>query len=223
LTADTNPSSHKEYRSIPGRSVLCFLAVCAAGYLALLVMAQWLRPEISMMQGLGIFFAIGLVAVAVAVRPLGPAAGPALGLRPVTWKYPLFGAIATLALSVGVSQFGIEPEGMKQVLEVVRAPRELLVSLLLIGGLAPLVEELVFRGLLYGWIAGRWGSIAGLVVSSLAFAAAHYEPAHIILVLPLGVLFGGLRWRSGSLLPSLVAHMANNSFAVLAAAFLSDL
>jgi membrane protease YdiL (CAAX protease family) len=25
--------------------------------------------------------------------------------------------------------------------------------------LAPLVEELVFRGLLYGWIAGRWGSV----------------------------------------------------------------
>jgi membrane protease YdiL (CAAX protease family) len=57
-------------------------------------------------------------------------------------------------------------------------------------------------------------------VSSLAFAAAHTEPAHIILVLPLGLLFGWLRQRTDSLLPSLVAHIANNSLALVAAAYL---
>ena len=88
----------------------------------------------------------------------------------------------------------------------------------MLAGLAPLVEELVFRGLLYGWVAGRWGTVAAWIVSSLAFAAAHVEPAHIILVLPLGLLFGWLRRRTDSLLPSLVAHMVNNGFAVAAAA-----
>jgi len=39
-------------------------------------------------------------------------------------------------------------------------------------------------------------------------------------VLPLGFLFGWLRRRTNSLLPSLVAHIANNGFAVLSAAFL---
>ena len=82
--------------------------------------------------------------------------------------------------------------------------------------LAPLVEELVFRGLLYGWLAGRWGTVAAWIVSSLAFAAAHVEPAHIILVLPLGLWFGWLRRRTNSLWPSLVAHMVNNGFAVAA-------
>jgi len=82
------------------------------------------------------------------------------------------------------------------------------------------VEELVFRGLLYGWIAGRWGTVPAWLVSSVAFALAHYEPAHILLVLPLGLLFGYLRRRTDSLLPSLAAHIFNNGFAVLAAAFL---
>jgi len=95
-----------------------------------------------------------------------------------------------------------------------------LTSLALLAGLAPLVEELVFRGLLFGWIAGRWGGRAAFLVSSLVFAAAHVEPAHAILVLPLGLLFGLLRWRTGSLWPSLVAHMANNGLAVAAAAYL---
>ena len=86
--------------------------------------------------------------------------------------------------------------------------------------LAPLVEELIFRGLLYGWLAGRWGTIVAWIVSSLAFAAAHIEWKHIVLVLPLGLWFGWLRRRTGSLWPSLVAHMVNNGIAVAAAAYL---
>jgi uncharacterized protein len=57
-------------------------------------------------------------------------------------------------------------------------------------------------------------------VSSVLFAAAHVEPAHAILVLPLGLWFGWLRRHTGSLWPSLVAHMANNGLAVLAAALI---
>src|SRR5258707_562170 len=85
---------------------------------------------------------------------------------------------------------------------------------------APLVEELIFRGLLYGWLAGRWGTIVAWIVSSLAFAAAHFEPAHIVLVLPLGLWFGWLRRRTDSLWPSLVSHMINNGIAIAAAAYL---
>jgi len=206
----------KEYRPIPGWSLIVFLlALPVVGF----VVVRFL-PDQEMMTVLGAFFAIGLLAVAVAVAPLGRAAPPALGLRPANWKYAVFGALGTLALSVAVSQLGIEPQGMKQVIEVVREPRQLIVSLLLLAVLAPLVEELVFRGLLYGWVAGRWGSVAAWIVSSLAFAAAHYEPAHIVLVLPLGLLFGWMRRRTDSLLPSLVSHILNNGFALLAAVYL---
>ena len=97
----------------------------------------------------------------MAVAPMGRAALPALGLRPAGWRYVVFGALGTLALSVAVSQVGIEPEGMKQVIEIVREPGSSLLSLLLLAVLAPLVEELMFRGLLYGWMAGRWGAMVG--------------------------------------------------------------
>ena len=93
-------------------------------------------------------------------------------------------------MSVAVSQLGIEPQGVKQAMEIARDPAAFLITLALLAGLAPLVEELVFRGLLYGWIESRWGSGLAFVVSSLAFAAAHVEPAHVVLVLPLGLMFG---------------------------------
>jgi hypothetical protein len=206
----------KDYRPIPGWSLLLFgVALVAIGFVVLRLV-----PLQEMLPLLGAFFAIGFLAVVVAVAPLGWAAVPALGLRGANWKYVVFGALGTMALSVAVSQVGPQPEGMKQVFEIVRDLHQLALSLLLLAVLAPLVEELVFRGLLYGWLAGRWGGNVGWIVSSLAFAAAHTEPAHIILVFPLGLLFGWLRKRTDSLLPSLVAHIANNSLALVAAAYL---
>jgi membrane protease YdiL (CAAX protease family) len=206
----------KDYRPIPGWSlILFFVALAAIGFIVL----RFVPPH-DMLPILGAFFAIGFLAVVVAVAPLGRAAIPALGLRGAHWKYVVFGALGTMALSVAVSQVGLQPEGMKQVLDIVRDLHQLALSLLLLAVLAPLVEELVFRGLLYGWLAGRWGKNVGWIVSSLAFAAAHTEPAHIILVFPLGLLFGWLRQRTDSLLPSLVAHIANNGLALVAAAYL---
>lgn len=218
MPTDANSLIQKEYRSVPGWSLLIFLlALPVIGF----GVVQFL-PDHGIMTALGAFFVIGLLAVILAAAPLGRAAFPTLGLRPASWKYAIVGALGTLALSIGVSQLGIEPQGVKQVIELVREPRQLILSLLFLALLAPVVEELVFRGLFYGWVAGRWGGLPALIVSSLAFAAAHFEPAHVILVLPLGILFGWLRWRSDSLLPSLFAHVVNNGFALLAAVYLPN-
>jgi membrane protease YdiL (CAAX protease family) len=118
-----------------------------------------------------------------------------------------------------VSQFG-EPEGVKQAMDVARTPELFVASLAVMALLAPLVEEAVFRGLLYGWLAGRWGTTAAWLVSSVVFAAAHVELAHVLLVLPLGLWFGWLRQRTDSLWPSLMAHVVNNGLAVVAAALI---
>jgi membrane protease YdiL (CAAX protease family) len=86
---------------------------------------------------------------------------------------------------------------------------------------APLVEESIFRGFLWrGWDASRLGARGTWLLSSLVFSAYHTPKviganplqAGIILFedLLLGLLFGWLRWRSGSTLPSMAAHFANN-------------
>ena len=62
------------------------------------------------------------MALVVAVAPLGRAALPALGFRPVGWRPLVLGTVAHLALSVAVSQLGIEPQGVKQAMEVAREP-----------------------------------------------------------------------------------------------------
>lgn len=218
MASEYKPLIERDYRPIPGWTLLLFLAalaiLCSVG-------VQFLAGT-AVLTILAIFYGIGFCAALVAVAPLGRAALPALGIRPVRWRPVVFGVIGTLALSIGVSQLGLEPKAMKEAVEIARQPGALVRSLAVLALLAPLVEELVFRGLLYGWVAGRWGTVAAWLVSSVAFALAHYEPAHILLVLPLGLLFGYLRRRTDSLLPSLSAHIVNNGFAVLAAAYLGN-
>jgi len=216
LPIDHNPLIYKDSQAIGGREIILFLVALPLVGLP----AFWLLPDRSLLSLLGLFFGVGLLIVIVAVVPLGRAALPALGFRAVGWKPLVLGTLGTIALSVAVSQLGIEPQGVKQAMQIAREPAAFLITLFLLAVLAPLVEELVFRGLLYGWIESRWGAGLAFVVSSLAFAAAHVEPAHALLVLPLGLIFGLLRWRTRSLWPSLVAHMANNGLAVAAAAYL---
>ena len=216
MPSDHNLLIHNETRSIGGRQILLFL-------LALPVIgasAVWLLPDRTLIGLLALFFGIGLLSVAVAVAPLGAAALPALGFRAVGWRPVLLGMVLTVAVSVAVGQIGPEPQGVKEAMKIAREPTAFLLSLAVFAGLAPLAEELVFRGLLYGWLAGRWGTGVAVIVSSIAFAAAHVELAHVVLVLPLGLVFGLLRWRTGSLWPSLAAHMANNGLAVAAVALL---
>jgi len=216
LPSDHNRLIDNDFPAIRGWIIVLFLVVAPL----LVVPAIWLARDRGMLAVLAAFFAASLVAAVVAVAPLGWRALPALGFRPVGWRPVVLGTLGTAVLSIAVSQIGIEPEGMKQAIEVAREPALFGASLALLAGLAPLVEELVFRGLLYGWVAGRWGSLIAWIVSSLAFAAAHVELAHVILVLPLGLWFGWLRRRTDSLWPSLVAHMINNGLAVTAAAWL---
>ena len=200
-------------RPVPGWSLLLFaFALVVLGFVA-----ARLLPDAGMLPLLTLFFAVGLAAVLLAVLPMGWAALPAMGFRPAGWRPILFGTRGTLGLSLAVSLLGIEVEGMKQVFSGIRGPKQIAYSLLLLAVFAPLVEELIFRGLIYGWLAGRWGTTVAWIGSTLTFAAAHFEPAHILLVLPLAVLFGWLRRRTDSLLPSLVAHIANNALAVGAA------
>lgn len=84
--------------------------------------------------------------------------------------------------------------------------------------LAPLAEEVVFRGavlrtMLEHWEGNkRWTAIT---ISALLFALAHMNPAQMPHAFLLGLLIGWLYERSRSLIPCVVLHCANNTIAYL--------
>ena len=76
--------------------------------------------------------------------------------------------------------------------------------------LAPVCEEVAFRGYLQSALALRRGSAATIAGSALLFAIIHLDPVRFPALLALGAVFAWLVWRSGSVWPAVAAHAVNN-------------
>jgi membrane protease YdiL (CAAX protease family) len=81
--------------------------------------------------------------------------------------------------------------------------------------LAPVAEELIFRGFLWNILERSLPRGLIWLITSLAFALYHFDPLHVLSVLPLAVALGWLRLVSGSVWPAIAAHFGNNAVAVL--------
>jgi membrane protease YdiL (CAAX protease family) len=91
-----------------------------------------------------------------------------------------------------------------------------LISLIIgIGLIAPFAEEIFFRGYLYSVMDERLGGYPAVLITATIFSLLHLQPAMIPPILVMGIIMGYLRMKSGSIVPSLVFHCINNSFAVL--------
>jgi membrane protease YdiL (CAAX protease family) len=75
---------------------------------------------------------------------------------------------------------------------------------------APLAEEAAFRGYVQSSLATWLGPGASVLAAALLFATMHLDPVRFPAVLLLGLAFGWLTWRTGSLWPAVAAHVANN-------------
>jgi membrane protease YdiL (CAAX protease family) len=81
---------------------------------------------------------------------------------------------------------------------------------------APVAEEVVFRGLLWRILGPFIPVSAVFILTTLWFALYHGDPAQSVAVLPAGAAIGWLRWRTGSLAPAVAAHFANNAASLAA-------
>jgi membrane protease YdiL (CAAX protease family) len=83
-----------------------------------------------------------------------------------------------------------------------------------VGLLAPLAEELVFRGAvlraLLRWKSNPW---VGIVISALLFALIHMNPAQMPHAFLVGLLLGWMYYRTDSIVPGVVFHWVNNTVA----------
>jgi CAAX protease family protein len=80
--------------------------------------------------------------------------------------------------------------------------------------IAPICEELFFRGFLFTTFAGRIGPRWGALLSGVVFGLVHApNPAAGLVALGvLGVCLCALYWRTQSIIPCMALHALNNSF-----------
>lgn len=93
--------------------------------------------------------------------------------------------------------------------------------LLVLGGLlAPLGEELLFRGVLFGWLR-RWGFVLAAIISAVVFGLAHGLNVVFPAAIVLGLLNAYVYEKSGSIWPSVIAHATNNTLVFVIARILA--
>ena len=92
-----------------------------------------------------------------------------------------------------------------------------------VGLLAPLSEEIVFRGAvlrsLLRWRENPW---VGIVISALLFALIHMNPAQMPHAFLIGLLLGWMYYRTDSIVPGVVYHWVNNTVAYVLYNFYPD-
>ena len=82
--------------------------------------------------------------------------------------------------------------------------------------LIPILEEVVFRGLIFGRLRRAMPSIVAALIASVVFGLMHAHPLWIIWAFAVGMIINYARIRTGSILPGIIIHMMINGFGILA-------
>jgi membrane protease YdiL (CAAX protease family) len=155
----------------------------------------------------------------------------ALRLRPVTgaiwWRVTLL-ALTGVGASIllghltepWVARYFADWIPMLEFMEQLLTPKTasgLVSNLVVIGLVAPVCEEVLFRGAFQGSLEQR-GPVRAIAWTALVFACIHINPFNFIGPILYGVGLGLVVWRTGSILPAILWHALNNSVVVLLAA-----
>jgi len=168
------------------------------------------------------------IAVAVAARRRGVGLAAAVGLRAtdpgrtlrlsvgvVVAGFAVMALYATMARALGVTVQG-NTAGL--VVGFGAGPVEMVLAFLLVGVVAPFVEEVTFRGIVFPSLQSSWGTWPAMLVSGAIFGIVHLQPAIAVPLAVLGMVLAVVFLRTRSLWTAIVAHCAYNTVS-LALAF----
>ncbi|MBM7553261.1 CPBP family intramembrane glutamic endopeptidase [Thalassobacillus pellis] len=119
-----------------------------------------------------------------------------------------------IAILIETFLLGIKPgsQNTQELMEFARlSPLFILVMVLF----APILEEIIFRKIIFGSIYKRTNFIIAVIVSALAFAASHFDFTHMIVYMAMGIVFAYLYVKTKSIITPIIAHMAMNTVVVI--------
>lgn len=125
-------------------------------------------------------------------------------------------SIAIIAIQIGiispVASIIPMPEFMEKVfLEF--AKQNGVFSFIAIVVAAPILEELVFRGIILDGLLKRYSPIKSILISSILFGVVHLNPWQFIAALIIGIFSGWVYYETKKLTLSILIHFVNNLFA----------
>ncbi|OQP03777.1 CPBP family intramembrane metalloprotease [Geobacillus sp. 46C-IIa] len=143
-----------------------------------------------------------------------------------SWMWAIFGVVLALAAqsiaaNIEWRLLGIEPgsENTRQIINIIRLTPLLVIVTSVIG---PILEELIFRKIIFGSLYKKYNFWLAALVSSLLFAVVHMELEHLLLYTAMGLTFAFLYAKTGRIFVPIFAHVAMNTFVVAVQLLLAD-
>lgn len=130
----------------------------------------------------------------------------------------LFGACFSVALNnlIGYTNLGVQSKSYQQVTETFYTGR-LVLEIAALCILIPFVEELLYRGIVYGRLKDWMGVTKGIMISSLIFGIIHVNIVQFVYATIFGIFLAFFVEYTGFVYGAALAHMAANLMSVLRA------
>ena len=195
--------------------IVARLGLFAILFLLMQVIAAWLMPLLSFGdEDLGriLAYTLSMSLMIVVLRlcnresllPAEPIMHSRRGFNPLLI---LYGVVVMIALSIVLAPLGgYLPEDSREF-------SDSLWTLVLVVFAAPIFEEVLFRGRLYGLLRTKASPMVSVLLSSLMFGLMHLQPAVMLEGVLMGLLFSYAYLRSRSIFAPVILHMCNNALA----------
>ncbi|HEY1218870.1 MAG: type II CAAX endopeptidase family protein [Bryobacteraceae bacterium] len=209
--------------------LLWFLCMAITGMLAgwavEWIAIKWLKLEtVSLAAGMlvmyGLLFgSLHLMFRVVYGRPFWRSLGWTPVRLPVMWV--MICGMATAVLVGLASRVIHTPTGENPMTQLMETPTDLLVIGALSITMAPLCEELAFRGFLQPLLVRSLGAVPGILLAAVPFGLLHFQEygnswRHALIIAMAGVAFGCMRQATGSTKAAAIMHAAYNSLFLIA-------
>lgn len=113
-------------------------------------------------------------------------------------------------------------QGMNEILNPL-TEGNLFIMVLTIGIVAPFAEEFLFRGVIYRTLSKNISIPVTIIIQGVLFGIYHGNLIQGVYAGLLGIIFGFITHKTQSLWPAIIAHMTNNTIAVIIPAVMGDI
>ncbi|OOE08285.1 CPBP family intramembrane glutamic endopeptidase [Fictibacillus arsenicus] len=130
-------------------------------------------------------------------------------------------AAQIIASLIEIKVFGIQPgsENTEMLVEIVKDVQYFMIVTAIVG---PILEEIIFRKIIFGSLHKRFNFFISALISSLIFAAVHADFTHLLIYTAMGFTFAYLYVRTKRLIVPIAAHVAMNTLVLIVQIFLAD-
>jgi uncharacterized protein len=161
-----------------------------------------------------IFLSITLIGFLIALRSKWvPMIKSTAYKRLLLWG--LTGGILSFLVQFGwtmtqINLFNIIPDSINTnyLLEVVKSNPGMIVIICLV---CPILEEIVFRKMIFGTFKRKIGTVAAAIVAAFLFSLIHFDFANTIVYMLIGLTFSWIYIKSKSILAAITSHVLMNS------------